>query len=80
MGQTIRTIECNTDVLPLGVQKGIAVVFYVPGGFGEKGVVAADADICAGEPVGAALAEEDVAGDDVLVCEAELVLVLKAGC
>lgn len=49
------------------MQEGIPVVLYETGGFGEESVVPADADIVAGKPVGTALAEEDVAGDDVLV-------------
>ena len=36
---------------------------------GEQGVVAADADILAGVHLGAALADEDVAGEDLLAAE-----------
>lgn len=50
------------------MQARVAVVFHEPLLQREDGVVAAHADVFAGEPEGAALAEDDVAGDYVFVC------------
>jgi hypothetical protein len=44
--------------------KRVSVVSHETFREGKDGVVAAEADVFAGEPFGAALAEYDVAGDD----------------
>lgn len=62
-------LERYADVFARLVARRVAVVFHVAGGRGVEGVVAAEADVFAGEPEGAALAVEDVAWDHVLVCQ-----------
>lgn len=61
-------LEDDADVLPLGVPLGVLVVFHVPAFGGVDGVVAAHGAVLAGEPVRAALAEDDVSWDDILFC------------
>ena len=63
----VSAIERHADVLALGIDSGIAVEFHVAGLKGENCVVAAHAAVVAGKPVRAALAEDDVARDDVLI-------------
>src|ERR1700678_4477145 len=46
-----------------------AVEFHVAIDEGENGVVAAEADVAAGEEFGAALADDDIAGNDGLAAE-----------
>lgn len=59
-------LEYHTDVLAFWVLQGVFVVFYVARLGGVDGVVAAHGAVVAWEPFGAALAEDDVAGDHVL--------------
>lgn len=47
---------------------GIPVIPYIPVYSGVDGVVLSEADVLAGMPFRAALAEDDRAGDDVLRC------------
>ena len=61
-------LEDDADVLPLRVLLGVFVVFHVPAFCGVDGVVAAHGTVLTGEPVRAALAEDDVSGDDILFC------------
>lgn len=61
-------LERNTNVLAFRVQSGIPVVPYVTRFGGEDAVVAAEFAVFAGEPRGAALAEDDVAGDHIFAC------------
>lgn len=58
--------EGDSDILALRVKLGIFVVFHVAGLGGIDGVVASHSAVLAGEPVCAALAEYDVAWDDIL--------------
>lgn len=67
--QALAALEHDANVLALGVLGGIAVVFHVARLDGVDGVVTAHAAVVAGEPVGAALTEDDVAGDDILFCD-----------
>ena len=58
--------EGDPDVLALGVELGIFVVFHVAGLSGIDSVVAPHSAVLAREPVCAALTEYDVAWDDIL--------------
>lgn len=64
--QRLGALEDDADVAALGVQGGILVVLDVAGGRRVDRVVAAHGAVLAGEPFRAALAEDDIAGDDVL--------------
>jgi hypothetical protein len=66
--QHLSTLKHNTDILTFRVLQGIFVVFYVARLSGVDGVIASHAAVVAGEPFGAALAEDDVARDYVLFC------------
>lgn len=61
-------LENHADVFPLRMFEGVAVVFDVAGFTRKDCVVAAHIAVVTGEPVGAALAEDDVAGDHVFFC------------
>jgi len=52
-----------------GASVGTGAEFHVTFGCCEDGVVLADADIVAGVPLGAALADDDVAGNDEFAAE-----------
>lgn len=67
MRQGISLIEDDADVLAFRMLEGITVVADVAGCHCEDRVVAAHGDVCAGEPVRAALAEEDVSCYDIFV-------------
>lgn len=60
--------EDDANVLAFGVSLGILVVFDVAGLRGIDGMITAHGAVIAREPVGASLAEDDVAGDHVLFC------------
>ncbi len=52
-----------------GASVGTSAEFHVTFGCCEDGVVLADADIVARVPFGAALADDDIAGDDAFTAE-----------
>ncbi len=60
-------LERNANVLPLRVQRRVLVVLDVARLRGVDSVVATHAAVGAGEPVRAALAEDDVARYDILI-------------
>lgn len=64
--QHLCALKHYTDVLTFRVLERVFVVFDVAGLSGVDGVVAAHCAVVAGEPFGAALAEDDVAWDYVL--------------
>ena len=66
--QHLCALKHYTDVLAFRVLEGVFVVFDVAWLSGVDGVVAAHCAVVAGEPFGAALAEDDVAWDYVLFC------------
>jgi hypothetical protein len=64
-------VQCHADVLAFRVLARVLVVPHVAGFCCEDAMVAPEFAVFAGEPRGAALAEDDVAGDDVLACEGD---------
>ena len=66
--QHLSALKHHTDVLAFRVLEGVFVVFDVARLSGVDGVVAAHCAVVAWKPFGAALAEDDVAGDYVLFC------------
>jgi hypothetical protein len=61
-------LERNAYVLSFGMQLRIFVVFHIARFGGIDSMVATHGAVGAGEPVGAALAEDDVSWDDILFC------------
>lgn len=61
-------LKHDANVLPLGVLERVLVVLHIARLRREDGVIAADVAVLAGEPERAALAEDDVAWDDILFC------------
>ncbi len=59
-------LESHANVFPLRMHRGVTVVVHVTGLRGVDGVVSADVAVRTREPVRAALAEDDVAWDDIL--------------
>lgn len=66
--QNLIALKDDTDVLPLRVLLEVFVVLYISTFRGVDGVVAAHSTVLTREPVRAALAEDDVARDDILLC------------
>jgi hypothetical protein len=66
--QDLVALKHHTDVLAFRMLQRVFVVFYVARLGGVDGVVAAHGAVVAWEPFGAALAEDDVARDNVLFC------------
>ena len=64
--QIVILVEGYADVLAIGMAPWVPVVTHVASLSGKDGVVAADVAVVAWIPVHTALAEDDVAGDDVL--------------
>jgi ABC-type uncharacterized transport system permease subunit len=62
------SLEDNTNVLSFGILLGVFVVLHIAAFGSINSVIAAHGAILAGEPVRAALAEDDVAWDDILFC------------
>ncbi len=60
------SLEDNADVLPLWVLVRVLVILHVAGLRGIDGVVATHGAVFAGEPMGAALAEDDISRNDIL--------------
>lgn len=59
-------LEYHTDVLAFGMSLGIFVVFHETRLGGVDSVIATHGAVLTGEPVGSALSEYDVAGNDIL--------------
>lgn len=62
-------LERNANILSLWVFLGIPVVPYVTRFCGEDAVVSSKFAVLAGEPGGAALAEDDVSWNHILACD-----------
>ena len=56
---------CGLDVDPAAT----AIEFHAAIDEGEDGVIAAETDVAAGQELGAALADDDIAGDDGFAAE-----------
>lgn len=61
-------LQRHANVLPLWMAPRVLVVPHVAALGREDAVVAPEFAVFAGKPAGAALPEDDVAGDDVFAC------------
>lgn len=61
-------LQCYANVLSLRMSIRVAVVSYVSRLRSEDAVIAAELAVLARKPCGAALAEYDVAWNDILAC------------
>lgn len=62
------SLECHTNILPLRVFEGVAVVFDVTRLCCEDGVIAAHCAVLSRKPVRPTLAKDNVTGDHVFFC------------
>lgn len=59
-------LEDNANVLSFGILLGVLIIFYVATFGSINCMIAAHGAVLTGEPVRAALAEDDVAWDNIL--------------